>query len=96
MLAFTAVRVWHEYTQTNEAQRENVFPLLWPVREAECGIPSPKLALVDYNHERLIALNFETMHWLQSSGGFRIAPGKTSVAECERELGRRLPATNGV
>ncbi|MBZ5672012.1 MAG: hypothetical protein LAO04_20100 [Acidobacteriia bacterium] len=35
MLAFDAKRVSHEYTQTNDAPPEKVFPLLCPVREAE-------------------------------------------------------------
>ena len=35
MSAFNAMRVCHEYTQTNDAQPEKVFPLLCPVREAD-------------------------------------------------------------
>jgi hypothetical protein len=35
MPAFKAKRVSHEYTQTNDAPPERVFPLLCPVREAE-------------------------------------------------------------
>jgi len=35
MRAFEAKRVSHEYTQTNDAFPEKVFPLLCPVREAE-------------------------------------------------------------
>ena len=35
MSPFEAKRVSHEYTQTNDAPTENVFPLLCPVREAE-------------------------------------------------------------
>ena len=35
MIAFKSHRVTHEYTQTNLATPERVFPLLCPVREAE-------------------------------------------------------------
>lgn len=35
MPAFNAMRVSHEYTQTNDAPPEKVFPLLCPVREAD-------------------------------------------------------------
>ena len=35
MPTFNATRVNHEYTQTNDAPPEKVFPLLCPVREAE-------------------------------------------------------------
>ena len=35
MTAFKSRRVTHEYTQTNAAPPEKVFPLLCPVREAE-------------------------------------------------------------
>jgi hypothetical protein len=35
MSPFAAKRVSHEYTQTNDAPPENVFPLLCPVREAD-------------------------------------------------------------
>jgi hypothetical protein len=35
MLTFNAKRVSHEYTQTNDAPPDKVFPLLCPVREAE-------------------------------------------------------------
>lgn len=35
MSTFEAMRKSHEYTQTNEAPTEKVFPLLCPVREAE-------------------------------------------------------------
>lgn len=35
MSAFVAKRVSHEYTQTNDAPPDKVFPLLCPVREAE-------------------------------------------------------------
>jgi hypothetical protein len=35
MTAFTSYRVAHEFTQTNPAPREKVFPLLCPVREAD-------------------------------------------------------------
>lgn len=35
MSDFEASRVSHEYTQTNDAPPEKVFPLLCPVREAE-------------------------------------------------------------
>ncbi len=35
MSDFTALRVMHEYTQTNDAPRAKVFPLLCPVREAD-------------------------------------------------------------
>jgi hypothetical protein len=35
MSTFDAKRVSHEYTQTNDAPPEKVFPLLCPVREAE-------------------------------------------------------------
>ena len=35
MSAFAARRVSHEYTQTNDAPPEKVFPLLCPVREAD-------------------------------------------------------------
>jgi hypothetical protein len=35
MAEFRGQRVAHEYTQTNDASPEKVFPLLCPVREAE-------------------------------------------------------------
>jgi len=35
MSEFTALRRIHEYTQTNDAPPDKVFPLLCPVREAE-------------------------------------------------------------
>jgi hypothetical protein len=35
MNSFTSRRVTHEYTQTNSAAPEKVFPLLCPVREAD-------------------------------------------------------------
>jgi hypothetical protein len=35
MSAFAAKRVSHEFTQTNDAPPEKVFPLLCPVREAD-------------------------------------------------------------
>jgi hypothetical protein len=35
MSAFAAKRVSHEYTQTNDAPPEKMFPLLYPVREAD-------------------------------------------------------------
>ncbi len=35
MSSFTALRVSHQYTQTNDAAPEKVFPLLCPVREAD-------------------------------------------------------------
>jgi hypothetical protein len=35
MSAFEARRISHEYTQTNDAPPEEVFPLLCPVREAD-------------------------------------------------------------
>lgn len=35
MTEFKSLRVAHEYTQTNSAPPERVFPLLCPVREAE-------------------------------------------------------------
>lgn len=35
MSTFNAKRVSHEYTQTNDAPPEKVFPLLCPVREAD-------------------------------------------------------------
>jgi hypothetical protein len=35
MSAFAAKQVSHEYTQTNDAPPEKVFPLLCPVREAD-------------------------------------------------------------
>ncbi len=36
MTAFKSYRVTHEYTQTNPAAPEKVFPLLCPVREGDC------------------------------------------------------------
>lgn len=35
MTAFQSLRIAHEYTQTNSAPPEKVFPLLCPVREAD-------------------------------------------------------------
>jgi hypothetical protein len=35
MTAFTSYRIAHEYTQTNPAPPEKIFPLLCPVREAD-------------------------------------------------------------
>jgi len=35
MTAFKSYRITHEYTQTNAASPEKVFPLLCPVREAD-------------------------------------------------------------
>jgi hypothetical protein len=45
MSNFTGRRVHHEYTQTNDAPPEKVFPLLWPVREAE-WLPGWKYRLI--------------------------------------------------
>ena len=45
MNAFKSYRVSHEYTQTNVAQPEKVFPLLCPVREAE-WVPDWKYRLI--------------------------------------------------
>ncbi|HXJ86393.1 MAG TPA: hypothetical protein VMS18_06225 [Candidatus Binatia bacterium] len=45
MNSFQSVRVVHEYTQTNSASPERVFPLLCPVREAD-WIPGWKHKLI--------------------------------------------------
>ena len=45
MSTFNAKRVRHEYTQTNDAPPEKVFPLLCPVREAD-WVPGWKYRLV--------------------------------------------------
>ena len=45
MTAFNAMRVRHEYTQTNDAPPEKVFPLLCPVREAD-WVPDWKYRLI--------------------------------------------------
>lgn len=45
MNSFKALRVAHEYTQTNPASPERVFPLLCPVREAD-WIPGWRCKLV--------------------------------------------------
>ena len=45
MPVFAAKRVSHEYTQTNNAPPEKVFPLLCPVREAD-WIPGWKCDLI--------------------------------------------------
>lgn len=45
MTEFQAKRVSHEYTQTNIAEPERVFPLLCPVREAE-WVPGWKYRLI--------------------------------------------------
>jgi hypothetical protein len=45
MTAFKSFRVAHEYTQTNPASPEKIFPLLCPVREAE-WIPGWRYRLV--------------------------------------------------
>jgi hypothetical protein len=45
MTAFKGFRVAHEYTQTNPASPEKVFPLLCPVREAE-WIPGWRYRLI--------------------------------------------------
>ncbi len=45
MSAFTSRRVAHQYTQTNPASPEKVFPLLCPVREAD-WIPGWRYALI--------------------------------------------------
>ncbi len=45
MSAFDAKRVSHEYTQTNDAPPEKVFPLLCPVREAD-WLPGWKYTLI--------------------------------------------------
>ena len=45
MSAFKSLRVSHEYTQSNPASPERVFPLLCPVREAE-WVPDWKYRLV--------------------------------------------------
>ena len=42
---FNALRVNHEYTQTNDAPPERVFPLLCPVREAD-WVPGWKYDLI--------------------------------------------------
>jgi hypothetical protein len=66
MSALTAGRVWHEYTQTNDAQPEKVFPLLCPVREADSGVPAPDrrhlaIKVPTTNQNAWIALCSETM-----------------------------------
>ena len=45
MPAFKAVRVSHEYTQTNEMPPDKVFPLLCPAREAD-WVPGWKYHLI--------------------------------------------------
>jgi hypothetical protein len=45
MSTFDAKRVSHEYTQTNDAPPEKVFPLLCPVRETE-WVPGWKYRLI--------------------------------------------------
>ncbi len=45
MNSFTSRRVTHEYTQTNPAAPEKVFPLLCPVREAD-WIPGWRYQLI--------------------------------------------------
>jgi hypothetical protein len=45
MSTFNAKRVSHEYTQTNDAPPDNVFPLLCPVREAD-WLPGWKYTLI--------------------------------------------------
>jgi len=45
MNSFKARRVAHEYTQTNPASPEKVFPLLCPVREAD-WIPGWRYTLI--------------------------------------------------
>jgi len=45
MTAFKSYRVAHEYTQTNPASPEKVFPLLCPVREAD-WIPGWRYRLI--------------------------------------------------
>ena len=45
MSTFNAKRVTHEYTQTNDAPPERVFPLLCPVREAD-WVPGWKYHLI--------------------------------------------------
>ena len=45
MNSFKACRVAHEYTQTNPASPEKVFPLLCPVREAD-WIPGWRYKLI--------------------------------------------------
>ena len=45
MSAFKSLRVAHEYTQSNPASPDRVFPLLCPVREAE-WVPDWKYRLI--------------------------------------------------
>jgi hypothetical protein len=45
MSTFNAKRVSHEYTQTNDAPPDKVFPLLCPVREAD-WLPGWKYTLI--------------------------------------------------
>src|SRR5690349_16831929 len=45
MNSFKAYRIAHEYTQTNSAPPERVFPLLCPVREAD-WIPGWRYKLI--------------------------------------------------
>jgi len=45
MSAFASSRVSHEYTQTNDAAPDQVFPLLCPVREAGC-VPGWQYSLI--------------------------------------------------
>ena len=47
-MKFQAARVTHEYTQTNYAPPETVFPLLCPVREAD-WVPGWRYRLI-YSH----------------------------------------------
>jgi hypothetical protein len=76
LTAFKAYRVSHEYTQTNPATPEKVFPLLCPVREAD-WLPGWQYRLI-YSDSGIAELGcvFTTPNAPNSS---QAAPGTTWI-----------------
>ena len=77
MSAFKSYRREHEYTQTNPAPPEKVFPLLCPVREAD-WIPGWRYRLI-YSDSGVAELGciFTTPNFLEATGAGDAAPETT-------------------
>lgn len=105
MTAFTSSRITHEFTQTNSAPPEKVFPLLCPVREAD-WVPGWRYKLI-YSDSGVAELGciFTTPDpatettWIvvdYDPAGFRIAYVWISPARVAAEIRIQLePADDG-
>jgi hypothetical protein len=83
MSAFKSLRVSHEYTQSNFASPEKVFPLLCPVRESE-WVPGWQYRLI-YSDSGVAELGciFTTPHAVPSTASQegQNSEGRSSLAE---------------